>query len=166
MKIIESQPNIIASLRSIAGLFQGLICIAATLVATTVVAAERIPMREILGGYLNDRSPVFYSECSSELGKAMVILETKSGSLWFYELDGDWFYNSSEIVIKENRFETAGFGGIYSRERAHKITAALLKAPFTFLMPEQLDSLLSSKPRAKCPKLDPKELYGSPASKK
>jgi hypothetical protein len=166
MKRIESQANMIPWLRSIARLFQSLICIAPALAATTVLAAERIPMREILGGYLKDRAPVFYSECASEVGKAIVIVEAKSGSFWFYELDRDTFYNSSEIVIKENRFETAGFGGIYTRERAHKITAALLKAPFTLLMPEQLDALLTSKPRRKCPVLDPKELYQPPAGKK
>jgi hypothetical protein len=156
----------IKSVRSIAGLFQGLICLAAALTATTVVAAERIPMREILGGYLRDRSPVFYSECASEVGKAMVIVDAKSGSFWFYELDRDTFYNSSEIVLKEKGFETAGFGGIYTRERAHRITEALLKAPFTLLVPEQLDALLTSKPRKKCPVITENEIYHPPASKK
>jgi hypothetical protein len=71
------------------------------LAATTVLAAERIPMREILGGYLKDRSPVFYSECSTELGKAMVILETKTGSLWFYELDRDTFYTPPRLSSRK-----------------------------------------------------------------
>ena len=123
---------------------QRLICLVALLVGTTAAGDDRTTMREILDGYIKDRSPVFYN----------------------YEFDRDWFYNSSEIVIKGNQFETAGFGGIYSRESTHKIAAALLKAPFTFLMPEQLDSLLTSKPRTKCPVLDPKELYRPPASKK
>jgi hypothetical protein len=152
--------------RPIARLFHGVICLAAALAATPAVAAERIPMREILGGYLRDRAPVFYSECAGEAGKAMVIVDAKSGSFWFYELDRDTFYNSSEIVIKETGFETAGFGGIYTRERAHRITAALLKAPFTLLMPEQLDLLLTSEPRRKCPVVTQNEVYHPRASKK
>jgi hypothetical protein len=35
-----------------------------------------------------------------------------------------------------------------------------------FLMPDQLDALLTSKPRRKCPVLDPNELSHPPAPKK
>lgn len=160
------RPSMPPGLRGGKSSIQRLIYIAIVLLGTSADASDRTTMREILGGYVEDRSPVFYSECAGEFGKAMVIVETKSGSFWFYEFDREWFYNSSEIVIKENRFETAGFGGIYSRESTHKIAAALLKAPFTFLMPNQLDALVTSKPRTKCPVLDPKELYRPPAAKK
>jgi hypothetical protein len=160
-------PSVPLSLRGGKSSIQRLIYIAIVLLGTSARAAsDRTTMREILGGYLKDRSPVFYSECMGEFGKAMVIVETKTGSFWFYEFDRDWFYNSSEVTIEGNSFTTEGFGGIYSRESTHKIAAALLKAPFTFLMPDQLDSLLTSKPRAKCPVLDPKELSQPPASKK
>lgn len=126
------------------------------------VAGPTLTLRELVDGYKRDQSAILYSQCSVEDGKGLLVVSPKLNEIWYYEFRRGWHVNSVQVVIKDNGFDfTYGLGGIYSRERMRHIIQALLRTPFEFLMPDQLDRMLTSKSSPKCPELDPNELYRS-----
>lgn len=106
-----------------------------------------------LGNLEKSITPVLYSACKTQNGKAVIIfsLDGKQGML--FELDGGRVVNSAPLIIKHQNIsidiaETQG--GIYTYTVMENHAKDLVKSPFTFVMPVNIKRIFKSTPESVC----------------
>lgn len=124
------------------------------LTASVVVApipARAVTFQEVIEGYKQLKTPLLYTECSKADGKALLIVSVNPGEIWLVETKDRWVVNSARVKIEDNQVVLVdALGGLYSYLRATKLVEELVRNPFEFLMPDSLDFILRSRPRAAC----------------
>ena len=104
---------------------------------------------------------ILYSECSVESGKDFLILFLKPEAydVWLFEVEHGWLLEGTHVVIKRNEFEFIDPpGGEYTRARIRRYVEELLRGPFMFLGPSEVDKLRLSMPKGKCPSFGPEDI--------
>lgn len=131
--------------------------IIAILLLMPTVGEAQIDFRDFVEKIRTEGDAVLYNECSSEAGKTLllIILGPKT-DVGFFEVQHGWLIEGTRVLIKGNEFEFVDPpGGQFTRARIRRFVEELLKGPFEFLTPNQIERLNSSVPKRKCPSFEP-----------
>jgi hypothetical protein len=121
------------------------------------IATAQTSFQRVVDGHRKSNEAVMYGQCSGDNGKALLVvtINPKQDTHWFYEVERGYLVNSSQVAIHANGFDFVDPpGGEYTRARMRRLVESILQGSFNFVAAEQLQVLLSSVPKAACPKFD------------
>jgi len=107
----------------------------------------------------NSSTSLLYAACKTQAGKAILIFPLDGKQSMLFELKHERVVNSAPIIMKRQSIsidiaETQG--GIYTYTVMENYAKDLVKLPFTFVMPENINGIFRSMPSGFCVDKPPK----------
>ena len=134
-------------------LYRALVIAVAWLLFAGPACAAEFSFSRLLERYRQSGSAVLTTECAIEDGgKALLILTVApEARLWFHTVANGSFTSGVQVVMIGNDFRFVDPpGGHGTRAVIRRYIEGLLKQPWTFLTPDEIPTLDTSMPAAKC----------------
>ncbi len=117
-----------------------------------------------LAGLESSETAVLYTACTTQAGKAVLLfsLDAKQGRI--LELKNGKVINTAPVNITRQSASidiSETQGGLYTYTVIENHVKDLLDLPFTFVLPENVKSILTFTPSHKCIDKPPKEISGT-----
>ncbi|MBI3014626.1 MAG: hypothetical protein HYY65_06120 [Candidatus Tectomicrobia bacterium] len=125
--------------------------------ATDQVVARDAAGTKFVAEYLsrlkNERTAVFYGECSlKDGGKAGIVIPLgKKEGLYIERSSDKTVANTADLIWVDGQWQTeVAQGGVYTITRANNLIGEIMSYSFQFISPDKLDLIPTSKPKKAC----------------
>ena len=150
--------NIFAWLIESRSICRGFVLAMGLVLILTPASEAQHDFREFLKRMTDGGDPILYSECSEAHGKSLLLITLKSETydVWLFPVEEGWLLEGTHVLLKGNGFEFLyPPGGAYTKAKSRRYVEELLKGPFEFILPKEIEKLRFSIPKVKCPSFTP-----------